>query len=130
MNIVQVLPQLKSENEIPIVVEAALGRWFDLSAQQNECISQFFKATVCEEPEKRELNFGRLVRLLTFDEDFVLIARRQEDPVIFPDPHGLASVSRISGTAKKPITDTSRSPPNSSTWAGATTEFVYFCRKS
>jgi hypothetical protein len=91
---VQSLPQLKSANEITSVVDALLCECFDLTPQQNECISQFFKATVCQEPEQRDQNFERLLRLLTFNDDFILVNGGQKYPFIIPDAHELASVSK------------------------------------
>ena len=70
-----------------------LRECFDLTPQQNECLSQFFKATVCLEPEQRDQNFERLLRLLTFNDDFVLVSGGQKNPAIVPDAHELASVS-------------------------------------
>lgn len=91
MKIVEVLPGLKSQNEIPSVIDSALDKFFDISEHQKKCISRFFKGTVCPAPEKREVDFENLIRLLTFDEDFRLLSKSNEAgqsrPAAFPDPH-------------------------------------------
>lgn len=61
---------VKRNDQFPTTTDQILSVWSDLSEYQNSCLSNFFRKTVCLEPKDRECDFEKLVKLLSFDEDF------------------------------------------------------------
>ena len=100
MDIVEALPELKSKKALSVFADSALAMFFDVSSSQRESLSRFFKSTLALEPEKRELDLQNLIRLLTFDESFVLLDKKERaesgKTSVFPNPHMVASVGKPS----------------------------------
>jgi hypothetical protein len=90
------LPELKANSRIVQEVGARIDT-FEISPLQRGSLKKFFKRTLSQDPKARETDFENLIRLLSFDEDFILLAKRGRTEVIasLPEPHNLTTVNTI-----------------------------------
>ena len=90
------MPELKANGRIMLEVDALLKN-FEISPLQRRCMFQFFERTLSQDPKARETDFENLIRLLSFDEDFILLAKRKGAEVVIslPEPHSLTTVNTI-----------------------------------
>jgi hypothetical protein len=90
------LPELKVDGRILLAVVSLLEN-FEISPLQRRSLIQFFERTLSHDPKAREKDFENLIRLLSFDEDFILLAKRRRAEVVasFPEPHNLTTVNTM-----------------------------------
>ncbi|KAK5445183.1 hypothetical protein LTS15_010274 [Exophiala xenobiotica] len=86
---------VKTNDQFPAVTNQILSLWSDLSEYQNSCLSQFFKKTVCLDPNDRESDFEQLLKLMSFDEDFRM-QQPDHQAGIQPEAHAKFSIMQDS----------------------------------